>query len=434
MENEYEFHHEIDTPPTPTYWLTRFVILRLLGVIYAIAFLVAINQVLPLIGSNGLTPVGLYLKRVSAALGSDTAGFLRLPSLFWFGHSDAVLLAVAWIGLLLSCVVIAGYANALSLAVLWILYMSIVHVGQEWYGYGYKFMQPNNPCKRKYFHCKVINQAIGTEEEIIQPVIPIIPYHERLPCLELIATATGIRIALQRLLETLCKRLQQEQKGLRTACFKGYRMDGKVEQVDIATIRATSNVSHLFKLFEEKIQTIEPDLGIELFILEAPKVEEHAALQEQLWQARGGLEDIHVAELIDRLTGKIGSNCIHRFLPGEHYWPERSIKPAASLQETSATEWRLDAPRPLQLLSTPEQIDVMAIVPDNPPIHFRYKGKMHKIIKADGPERIEQEWWIEEGKHRDYYAIEDEDGCRYWVFRLGHYHEDYKWFVHGFFV
>ncbi len=45
----------------PTYWLTRFVILRLLGVIYAIAFLVAINQVVPLIGSHGLTPVGIYL-------------------------------------------------------------------------------------------------------------------------------------------------------------------------------------------------------------------------------------------------------------------------------------------------------------------------------------------------------------------------------------
>jgi protein ImuB len=279
-----------------------------------------------------------------------------------------------------------------------------------------------------------LNQAIGTEEEIIEPVIPVEPYHERLPCLEPIATATGIQIALQRLLETLCKRLLQEQKGLRSACFKGYRIDGKVEQVTIATIRPSSSVSHLFKLFEEKIRTIDPDLGIELFILEALKVEEHAALQEQLWQSKGGLEDIHVAELIDRLTGKIGTNCIHRFLPDEHYWPERSIKPAASLQEEPTTEWRLDSPRPLQLLPAPEQIDVMAIVPDNPPVHFRYKGKMHKIIKADGPERIEQEWWIQEGKHRDYYAIEDEDGCRYWVFRLGHYHEDYKWFMHGVFA
>src|ERR1700688_1635790 len=89
----------------PTYWLTRFLILRLLGAIYAVAFLVAINQVVPLIGANGLLPVGIFLKRVSDALGSAGAGFARLPSLFWFVHSDASLLTTAWIGFVLSCVV-----------------------------------------------------------------------------------------------------------------------------------------------------------------------------------------------------------------------------------------------------------------------------------------------------------------------------------------
>ena len=65
----------------PTYWLTRFMILRLLGIVYAVAFLVAINQLVPLIGSNGLLPVGNYLNQVSAALGSAGAGFiLALPS------------------------------------------------------------------------------------------------------------------------------------------------------------------------------------------------------------------------------------------------------------------------------------------------------------------------------------------------------------------
>jgi len=122
----------------PTYWLTRFVILRLLGVIYAVAFLVAINQILPLIGSDGLLPVGGYLKQLSDALGSVGAGFMRLPSLFWLWHSNAALLTVAWTGFVLSCVVVAGYANAPLLAVLWFFYLSIVHVGQDWYGYGWE--------------------------------------------------------------------------------------------------------------------------------------------------------------------------------------------------------------------------------------------------------------------------------------------------------
>lgn len=122
----------------PSYWLTRFVILRLLGVVYAVAFLVAINQIVPLIGSHGLLPLEIYLKQVSAALGSAGAGFVRLPSLFWLWHSDTALLTAAWIGFVLSCVVVAGYANAPLLAVLWFLYMSFVHLGQDWYGYGWE--------------------------------------------------------------------------------------------------------------------------------------------------------------------------------------------------------------------------------------------------------------------------------------------------------
>jgi len=136
-----ETDNEFEEPPRtnrPTYWLTRFMILRLLGLVYAIAFLVAINQIIPLIGSHGLTPIGIYLKNVSAALGSNGAGFMRLPSIFWVWHSDTALLTGAWIGFLLSCVVVAGFANAPILTVLWFLYMSFVHLGQEWYGYGWE--------------------------------------------------------------------------------------------------------------------------------------------------------------------------------------------------------------------------------------------------------------------------------------------------------
>ena len=122
----------------PTYWLTRFVLLRLLGAVYAVAFLTAINQVIPLIGAHGLLPIGTFLKSTGDALGSAGSGFTHLPSVFWFAHSDTALLTVAWIGFLLSCVVVAGFANAPILTVLWFLYMSFVNVGQDWYGYGWE--------------------------------------------------------------------------------------------------------------------------------------------------------------------------------------------------------------------------------------------------------------------------------------------------------
>lgn len=296
---------------------------------------------------------------------------------------------------------------------------------------------PRSALRRRFGESiiKKINQALGKEDEMIQPIHPPTPYEERLPCLEPIVTATGIEMALQRLLETICKRLQREGKGIRTAVLKCYRVDGKIEQVEIGTIRASHHVEHLFRLFELKISSIEPALGIELFILEATKVEDHVSLQSTIWKGSSGLQDERISELLDRLSNKIGASSIHRYLPNEHYWPERSVKAANSLDEHAISTWKVDRPRPLQLLANPETIEVMAPIPDYPPMNFRYKKKLHTIIKADGPERIEQEWWIEQGQHRDYYYVEDEEGCRYWLFRLGHYEDaEYRWFIHGVFV
>jgi hypothetical protein len=113
-----------------SYWLTRFVILRLLGFIYAVAFLVAANQLVPLIGQHGLTPATHFLNEVQTQLGSRNAGMFRVPTLFWFGISDDSLSTFSWIGFALSLVILGGYANAILLAILWAMYMSIVHVGQ----------------------------------------------------------------------------------------------------------------------------------------------------------------------------------------------------------------------------------------------------------------------------------------------------------------
>jgi protein ImuB len=282
-----------------------------------------------------------------------------------------------------------------------------------------------------------LDQALGNEDEPLQLLQPAEPYSERLPCLEPIRTATGIEIAIKTLLEILCLRLKGEGKGIRTAILKGYRVDGQIIQADIGTNRASHDINHLFKLFELKIPLLEPALGIELFTLEAPKVEDAEPEQEELWSFEGrGLADTSLAELLDRLANKIGANNIHRFLPQEHYWPERSVKSTISLKEKPATAWRTGRPRPSLLLPRPERIEVTALIPDYPPMLFIYKDEVHHIKKADGPERIEREWWLDQGEHRDYYQVEDEKGQRYWLFRSGHYSGDHskQWFIHGFFA
>jgi protein ImuB len=280
---------------------------------------------------------------------------------------------------------------------------------------------------------KRLDQAMGTEMELLEPVKPPVPYQEQLPCIEPIKTAVGIEIALKTLLEILCLRLQRESKGLRQCHFTGLRLDGQAEKISIGTSRPSRNALHLFKLLENKIQSIEPDLGIDLFILEAPVVEELHGSQDALWQAAMAGE-VAIAELLDRFAGKTKTLSIHRYLPAEHYWPEHSVKEAGSLSEQPATLWRHDLLRPPHLLLHPELIEVSVLLPDYPPLLFIHKGILHTVKKADGPERIEQEWWLQEGLYRDYYCVEDQHGARYWLFRLGDYDRgDVKWFLHGFF-
>jgi len=155
--------------PRPTFWLTRFLILRLLGAVYAIAFLAAINQVLPLIGSHGLLPADTFIRRISYAIGS-TAGFIRLPSIFWFAHSDTALLAAAWLGFLLSLLVTAGFANAIIMTTLWILYMSFVNIGQEWYGYGWE-IQLLETGFLAIFLCPLLNPRPFPKQPPPKPII-----------------------------------------------------------------------------------------------------------------------------------------------------------------------------------------------------------------------------------------------------------------------
>jgi hypothetical protein len=124
------------TPPASTYWLTRFVFLRLLGVVYFCAFLSAALQLQPLIGARGILPAQLFLAREAMS----GAGFFDLPTIFWFHCTDRFLVGTAWLGVVLSTALALGLADSILLALLWFLYMSFIHVGQLFWGYGWEIL------------------------------------------------------------------------------------------------------------------------------------------------------------------------------------------------------------------------------------------------------------------------------------------------------
>lgn len=301
-----------------------------------------------------------------------------------------------------------------------------------------KFIQMPRSVLRRRFGEELllkIGQALGHKEESIVPLIIKPPYEEQLWCIEPVKTRKAIEIAIKKLLEELCLKLNKEGLGIRYAILKGYRIDGKTTQIEIGTNQATTLIPHLCKLFELKIAFFSPGLGVELFTLYASKVENLLITQEELWYRQNSQNPQKLSLLLDKIAGKIGQQSIRRYLPESHYWPERSLRKAISLSEQTECVWRNTQARPIEILDKPQPILVTAPVPDYPPLNFRYMGELHVIKKADGPERIEREWWLDKGEHRDYYILENEKGQRYWVFRSGHYHEENSdWFLHGFFA
>ena len=120
--------------PPRDYRLTRWLILRLLGLVYVFAFLGLIRQGLPLLGSHGLTPAATYLDHLRAM----GATVWNVPTIFMWDSSDGALQAWAWVGFAISIAVVLGYANMPMLIVLWVIYGSYERVGQVWFGFGWE--------------------------------------------------------------------------------------------------------------------------------------------------------------------------------------------------------------------------------------------------------------------------------------------------------
>ena len=150
--------------------------------------------------------------------------------------------------------------------------------------------------------------------------------------------------------------------------------------------------------------------------------------------------------MIDRLAARLGVDNVVRFEPRESHVPERAqaVTPALGSAPKPAPSWPpVSCPRPPRLLPRPEPVTAIAPVPDDPPVLFRWRRHSHRIVRAEGPERLAPEWWLAPARlgngTRDYYRVEDTDGQRFWLYREGLYDRDGgnseppRWYLHGFF-
>ncbi|HEX4572209.1 MAG TPA: DNA polymerase Y family protein [Dongiaceae bacterium] len=300
-----------------------------------------------------------------------------------------------------------------------------------------------------------LDQALGRIAEPLSPRLPPPAFVVRQILAEPILHAEGLAAVLQRLLPRLCRELAEAGQGARRLELGCYRVDGRLAKLAVGTSRPSRDDAALIRLFAEKLERIDPGFGIEAMTLAAPQVEPLADLQLALARGRHGTargtargttwgtargttggtagQAADLAPLIDRLGNRLGFARLARAEPRESHFPERAVKrmpagfPAAAAKPAAA---KPPGALPLRLFPRPEPVTAEAAGEGDPPASFLWRARRHQIRTAEGPARIEPEWWLgESGGPRDYWRLEDEAGLRFWLFG-----QSGSWYLHGLFA
>jgi protein ImuB len=304
-----------------------------------------------------------------------------------------------------------------------------------------------------------LDQAQGDLPEPLSPLGETPIRRVRLSFAEPIADPDDLLRATERLVADLVPRLAREGMGARRLDLAFHRVDGRVERIRLGTARPSRDPRHLTALFKERLDTIDPGLGVEDMILAAFAVEPLPAEQIDMAGHSGDHEAGGIASLLDRLGNRLGLAAVSQIEARESHIPERASVPVpipvatakagaqgqpapglGSLDPRLRGDDEIRPPGPIRLFDPPEPIEAFWLLPDDPPFRFTWRRRGHRVMRADGPERIAEEWWRPEASGevdaiRDYYRVEDEEGRRFWLFRAGLHGGDRqpRWFVHGLF-
>ena len=302
---------------------------------------------------------------------------------------------------------------------------------------------PRAPLVRRFGSglLRQLDYARGTVFEPLEPVPPQSLLRQRLGFVEPIATPEAFATVIARLARAVAEGLARRGEGARRLDLVCERVDGTLQVVALGTARPVRDAEHLTRLLCEKIESIEPGHGVEAMTLWVPLAERAAPEQLAALAAPPAAGEMAaLAPLVDRLVARFGASQVYRLAPVESDVPERAVTRLGPLAPPCGRSWPAHLPRPLRLLTPPQPVQAIALLPDMPPAAFTWRHERHRILRADGPERIFGEWWRRAGEQqavRDYWAVEDEAGARFWLFRRGDGEEpatgNLAWFLHGIF-
>ena len=281
-----------------------------------------------------------------------------------------------------------------------------------------------------------LDQALGRVAEPITPVVPPGLPSARASFAEPLLTAESLVAVIAHLTAQLCTGLEKSGRGVRQLDLLFERVDGTVQAIRIGTAQPSRNARHLARLLDEQVERVDPGLGVDAMQLVAPLVEGLSYTQSDSLAADG---DADMASLVDRLSNRLGCSRVWRASVRETAVPERSAARVGAVVPPTGQDWP-SWPRPARLLSPPQPVQMTSGLPDYPPAAFTWHRHRHRVRRADGPERVNGEWWQRDGECgavRDYWHVEDDTGRRFWLYRRGDGVDmssgDMQWFMHGVF-
>ncbi|MFM5894360.1 MAG: Y-family DNA polymerase, partial [Novosphingobium sp.] len=250
-----------------------------------------------------------------------------------------------------------------------------------------------------------LDQLIGRVPEPLLPVLTAPPPMVQRRLVEPIRHRALLDQVLGDLAADMLRLLEGQALGARRLELALWKVDGEVVQRRLELAAATRAADHVTRLFAAKLDDVDAGFGIELARLTASWCEP-LALSQRDFEAAAEAHGTSLAACIDRLSIRLGAAAVRRPEPVASHWPERAqrwlppLEPSRAAQESLALH-----ARPLKLLDRPEPIAVIHASPDGLPRRFRWRGALHEVTRAEGPERIAPEWWRERGlaRLRDYY-------------------------------
>ncbi len=331
-----------------------------------------------------------------------------------------------------------------------------------------------------------LDQALGLVDEPIAIDMPRPAQQAQMIFADPVTNADMLPSLIERLIRQLAVGLEAAGLGARRLTLALFRVDNSAITCSFGPTRTSNNVVELNALIDSRFDGVDLGFGLERIILEA--VEIAPVLSETVrWQGLGTAADDPPPDLAtsdyQRVLTNAGNDNVR---PERAGWRQAMESPAAarpmppflrpglqepshvpaasyssaalalSLEAVETPAFHETAPSPLRLLRQPEPIEAIASLPGEPPVLFRWRQRLHKVVGARGPETVAPDWWripevdrlrtstAKDDGHdagdpgpRNYFAVEDSEGSRFWLFRESGCGEASgplpRWFLHGIF-